>query len=501
MTTTTPDLAPASSNLQLTRHDLIVTSALIDGKRMPAVSGQNFTVNNPATGELIAKVPDCGVIEAKTAVDAAAAAFPEWKARLAKERSTVLKRWFALMMDNQEDLAKLISLEQGKPMTESRGEVAYSAGYIEWFAEEAKRAYGEVIPENVRGRKLIVVKEPVGVVATITPWNFPLAMLARKVAPAIAAGCTVVSKPDSETPLSALAFAALGLQAGLPPGVFNVIPTSRKRDAEVAGVWLESSIVRKVSFTGSTAVGKHLMRQSAGTLKKLSLELGGNAPFLVFDDADLDAAVAGAIAAKFRNSGQTCVCANRILVQASVYDAFAQKLASATEKLRVGPASQPDAEQGPLIHERALAKVEDHIADAIAHGARVLTGGHRHSLGHNFFEPTVLTEVAPAMKISREETFGPVAPLYRFRGEEEAIALANDSQFGLAAYFYARDIGRVWRVAGAIEAGMIGINEGILSTEVAPFGGVKESGFGREGARQGLDEYLNLKYLCMGGLN
>jgi len=500
MPTVTQELVQPSTYLQLNRPELILSTAFIGGKRIPADGGKTWAVNNPATGELIAEVSNCSAKEAEGAVTAASAAFPDWKGRLARERSAILKRWFNLMVDNQEDLARLISLEQGKPMPESRGEVLYSAGYVEWFAEEAKRAYGEVIPENAHGRKLIVVKEPVGVVATITPWNFPLAMLARKVAPAVAAGCTVVSKPDAATPLSALAFAALSIEAGLPTGVFNVVPTSREHDAEVAGVWLKSSVVRKVSFTGSTAVGKHLMRESADTLKKLSLELGGNAPFIVFDDADLDAAVTGAIAAKFRNSGQTCVCANRLLVQDTIYDTFAQKLAVAVAKLRVAPASQPDAEQGPLIHSRALAKVEDHLADAIAHGAKVLIGGHRHSLGHNFFEPTVLTEVTPAMKITREETFGPVAPLYRFHDEAEAIALANDSLFGLAAYFYARDIGRVWRIAAAIEAGMVGINEGILSTEVAPFGGVKESGFGREGARQGLDEYLNLKYLCMGGL-
>ncbi len=492
---------PPSIELELGRPELILTSALIEGKRVQATSGLKLDVRNPATGARIAAVPDCGADEARAAVAAAAAAFPDWKARTAKERSAILKRWFALMIENQEDLAKLISMEQGKPITESRGEIAYSAGYVEWFAEEAKRAYGEVIPEPVRGRKLIVVKEPVGVVATITPWNFPLAMLARKVAPAVAAGCTVVSKPDAATPLSALAFAALGEEAGLPPGVFNVVPAGRDHDAEVVGEWMRSSAVRKVSFTGSTAVGKHLMRQSADTLKKLSLELGGNAPFLVFDDADLDAAVSGAIAAKFRNSGQTCVCANRILVQDSIYDAFAEKLATATAKLRVGPASQPDAEQGPLIHERALAKVEQHLQDALAHGARVLTGGRRHSLGHNFFEPTVLADVTPAMKIAHEETFGPIAPLFRFHDEEEAIAMANDSPFGLAAYFYARDIGRIWRIAAALQAGMVGINEGIISTEVAPFGGVKESGFGREGSRHGLDEYMNLKYLCMGGLN
>ncbi len=490
-----------SMELELSRPELLLSSALIGGEPVHAASGETLSVKNPATDALLATVPDCGAAEARAAVDAASAAFVDWRARTAKERSVILKRWFALMIDNQEDLAKLISLEQGKPMTESRGEVAYSAGYVEWFAEETKRAYGEVIPEPVRGRKLIVVKEPVGVVATITPWNFPLAMLARKVAPAVAAGCTVVAKPDAATPLSALAFAVLGAQAGLPPGGFNVVPANRAHDAAVVGEWMQSSQVRKVSFTGSTVVGKHLMRQSADTLKKLSLELGGNAPFLVFADADLDAAVSGAIAAKFRNSGQTCVCANRILVQNEVYDAFAEKLAAAVARLRVGPASQPDVEQGPLIHERALTKVEDHLQDALARGARLLTGGHRHPLGHNFFEPTVLAEVTPTMKIAREETFGPLAPLFRFRNESEAIAMANDSPFGLAAYFYARDVGRIWRVAAALQVGMVGINEGIISTEVAPFGGVKESGFGREGARQGLDEYLNLKYLCMGGLS
>jgi len=494
-------ISKPDTELALTQPELILGSALIGGERVSAASGETLAVKNPATEALIAAVPDCGAGEARAAAAAASAAFPDWKARTAKERSAVLKRWHALMIENQEDLAKLISLEQGKPLTESRGEIAYSAGYVEWFAEEAKRAYGEVIPEPVRGRKLIVVKEPVGVVATITPWNFPLAMLARKVAPAVAAGCTVVSKPDGATPLSALAFAALGEEAGLPAGVFNVVTAGRAHDAEVVGEWMQSSAVRKVSFTGSTAVGKHLMRQSADTLKRLSLELGGNAPFLVFDDADLDAAVAGAIAAKFRNSGQTCVCANRILVQDSIYDIFAEKLAAAAAKLRVAPASQPDAEQGPLIHERALAKVEDHLRDALAHGARVLTGGHRHLMGHNFFEPTVLADVTPAMKIAHEETFGPIAPLFRFHDEAEALAMSNDSPFGLAAYFYARDIGRIWRIAAGLQAGMVGINEGIISTEVAPFGGVKESGFGREGARQGLDEYLNLKYLCMGGLS
>jgi succinate-semialdehyde dehydrogenase/glutarate-semialdehyde dehydrogenase len=501
MSPASSEIAAPFAELKLARPELIFSHALIGGERVSAASGATLAVTNPANGALIAEVPDCGAAEASAAVAAASAAFPDWKSRTAKERSAVLKRWHTLMIENQEDLAKLISIEQGKPMAESRGEVTYAAGYLEWFAEEAKRAYGEVIPEPTRGRKLIVVKEPVGVVATITPWNFPLAMLARKVAPAVAAGCTVVSKPDAATPLSALAFAALGEQAGLPPGVFNVVTAGRAHDEEVLGEWMRAPAVRKLSFTGSTAVGKHLMRQSADTLKKLSLELGGNAPFLVFDDADLDAAVAGAIAAKFRNSGQTCVCANRILVQESVYDAFAEKLAAAAAKLRVAPASQPDAEQGPLIHERALAKVEDHLRDAVSQGAKILTGGRRHPLGRNFYEPTVLAEVTPAMKIAHEETFGPIAPLFRFHDEAEALAMANDSPFGLAAYFYARDIGRVWRVAAGLQAGMVGINEGIISTEVAPFGGVKESGFGREGARQGLDEYLNLKYLCMGGLS
>ncbi len=494
-------MAAPVTELKVSRPELIVAAAIIGGARVSAASGQTFKVKDPANDGEIASVPDCAAAEAHAAVRAASAALPDWKSRTAKDRSAIIKRWFALMIENQEDLAKLISIEQGKPMTESRGEVLYSAGYVEWFAEEAKRAYGEVIPEPVRGRKLIVVKEPVGVVATITPWNFPLAMLARKVAPAVAAGCTVVSKPDAATPLSALAFAALGAEAGLPPGVFNVLPASRRHDEEIVGEWMRSSLVRKLSFTGSTAVGKHLMRAAADTLKKISLELGGNAPFLVFDDADLDAAVAGAVAAKFRNSGQTCVCANRILVQDGIYDAFAARLVTAVARLRVGPASQPDAEQGPLIHAQALAKVESHLEDALAHGAKLLTGGHRHPLGHNFFEPTVLAEMTPAMKIAREETFGPIAPLFRFHDEAEALAMANDSQFGLAAYFYSRDIGRIWRIAAGLEAGMVGINEGIISTEVAPFGGVKESGFGREGARQGLDEYLNLKYLCMGGLN
>jgi succinate-semialdehyde dehydrogenase/glutarate-semialdehyde dehydrogenase len=403
-------------------------------------------------------------------------------------------------MANQEDLARIISLEEGKPLTESRGEVAYGAAFVEWFAEEAKRAYGEVIPENVRGRKLIVVKEPVGVVAAVTPWNFPVAMLTRKVAPALAAGCAIISKPAEDTPLSALAVAKLAQEAGVPAGVLNIVTASRERTPAVVEQLLKDTRVRKLTFTGSTAVGKLLLRQSADTLKRVSLELGGNAPFIVFDDADVDAAVSGAMAAKFRNTGQTCVCANRILVQSRIYDAFAEKMAAAVSRLRVAPATQPDAEQGPLINERALKKVEDHLSDAVAQGGRILIGGKRHPAGPMFFEPTVIANATSAMKLAGEETFGPIAPLFRFENEADAIRLANDTPFGLAAYFYARDIGRVWRVAAALEAGMVGINEGIVSTEVAPFGGVKESGIGREGAREGLEEYQNLKYLCMGGL-
>ncbi|MGH9583642.1 MAG: NAD-dependent succinate-semialdehyde dehydrogenase [Bryobacteraceae bacterium] len=487
--------------LPLSRPELILDCALIGGERKRAGSGKTFEILNPATLALLAAVPDCGAAEAGAAESAAAAAFPEWRARTAKERSAILERWFALMMANREDLARIVSLEQGKPLAESRGEVAYAASFVQWFAEEAKRAYGEVIPEPVAGRKLIVLKEPVGVVAAITPWNFPIAMLARKAAPALAAGCAMVVKPAEDTPLSALAFAALGIEAGLPGGALNIVTASREHASEVAGVWLRSPRVRKLSFTGSTAVGKQLMAQCAPTVKKVSLELGGNAPFIVFDDADLDAAVRGAIASKFRNSGQTCVCANRIFVQESVYDAFAAKLAEAAARLRVGPAWQDGSEQGPLINARGLAKVEDHVRDASERGGRILTGGARHSLGGNFYQPTVITGATPSMKFASEETFGPVAPLFRFRDEREAIALANDTPHGLAAYFYARDIGRCWRVAGALEAGLVGVNEGVISTEVAPFGGVKESGLGSEGARQGLDEYFNLKYVCMGGLS
>jgi succinate-semialdehyde dehydrogenase/glutarate-semialdehyde dehydrogenase len=488
------------ATLTLNRSDLVLERAIVGGQRTLAADGRTLAVRNPADAQTIATVPDCGPADAVKALDAAERAFSTWRATTAKERAALMKAWFAKLTDNREDLARLISLEQGKPLSESRSEVVYGASFIEWFAEEAKRAYGEIIPETVKGRKLLVLREPVGVAAAITPWNFPVAMLTRKLGPALAAGCTVLSKPAEDTPLSALALAALAEEAGIPAGVINVVPASRARTPEVVDVWLKDPRVRKITFTGSTVVGKHLMREAANTLKRVSLELGGNAPFIVFDDADLDKAVEGAIASKFRNSGQTCVCANRIFVQDSVFDVFGEKLAAAVNRLKVGPAWEDDVEQGPLINERALAKVEEHLADAVAKGARILTGGGRHSRGGTFFQPTVVAGATADMKLAREETFGPVAPLFRFKNEQDAIRLANATEFGLAAYFYARDLGRVWRVAQALECGMVGVNEGIISTEVAPFGGVKESGFGREGSRHGLDEFLNLKYVAMGGL-
>ena len=439
--------------LQLKRADLVTDRALIGGRWVREASGRTFAVLDPADGAHVTDVADCGAIEASAAVDCAAAALRDWSARTGKERAQLLRRWFDSLLTHQEDLARLMSREQGKPLTESRGEVAAGAAYVEWFAEEAKRAYGDVIPEPTRGRKLIVVKEPVGVVAAITPWNFPIAILARKIAPALAAGCTIVAKPAEDTPLCALAIARLAEEAGIPPGVINIVPASRQRAAEVGDAWMRDFRVRKLTFTGSTAVGKALARGSADTLKKLSLELGGNSPFIVFDDADLDAAVVGTMASKFRNTGQTCICANRILVQASVYQAFAEKLTAAVARLRVGPASGIDVDQGPLINDRARTKVEDHVRDALDRGASLLTGGRRHRLGGNFYEPTVLGEADCSMKIASEETFGPVAPLFRFETESEAIALANDTPFGLASYFYSRDIGRVWRVAEALEAG------------------------------------------------
>ncbi|WP_260294693.1 NAD-dependent succinate-semialdehyde dehydrogenase [Sedimenticola hydrogenitrophicus] len=481
----------------MTISNLLKNQAYINGEWVAADDGRTFAVTNPANHSEITRVPALGGVETRRAIELAERAFRGWRQRAAQERSSLLRRWFELIMENQEALAQLLSLEQGKPLAESRGEIAYGASFIEWFAEEAKRVYGDVIPAPA-DRRFVVIKQPIGVVAAITPWNFPNAMITRKCAPAMAAGCTVVIKPAPDTPLSALALAALAEEAGIPPGVFNVLPTD---DATAVGAELTGNpLVRKLSFTGSTAVGKLLMAQCAGTVKKVSLELGGNAPFLVFDDADIDAAVAGALASKYRNSGQTCVCTNRFLIQDSIYDEFAEKLAKAVEALQVGPALTSDTQQGPLINQAAVDKVQRHVDDAMAKGARLMTGGKLHELGGTFYQPTILADVTRNMRIAREETFGPVAPLFRFKTEQEAIELANDTPFGLAAYFYARDIGRVWRVAEALESGMIGINEGIISTAVAPFGGVKESGIGREGSRYGLEEFIEVKYLCMGGL-
>jgi succinate-semialdehyde dehydrogenase/glutarate-semialdehyde dehydrogenase len=486
--------------MQLNNPNLLLQQAFIGGEWVDQPQRRTFDVYDPANQELLARVPDCGAAEALAAVGHALAAFPGWRARLAKERAAILNKWFQLIIANQEDLARLISLEQGKPLQESRGEVAFGAAYVEWFAEETKRSYGDIIPETVCGRKLLVTKEPIGVVAAITPWNFPIAMLARKIAPALAAGCTIVAKPSEDTPLSALAIVKLAEQAGVPPGTINVVTASRERAPEVADAWLRDSRVRKVTFTGSTDVGKKLARAGADTLKKLSLELGGNAPFIVFDDADLDLAVEGVLASKYRNSGQTCVCANRILVQAGVYDEFARRLTDAVARFRVGPAASLDVDQGPLINERAVAKVEEHVRDALEHGGKLLIGGKRSAAGANFFEPTVISDVTVDMKVAREETFGPLAPLFRFDTEAQAVALANDTQFGLAAYFYSQDMARIWRMSEALDVGMVGVNEALIATEVAPFGGVKESGYGREGSHYGLDEYQVIKYVCMGGM-
>jgi succinate-semialdehyde dehydrogenase / glutarate-semialdehyde dehydrogenase len=481
--------------MKLRDPDLLRTHAWIGGKWLDAASGATHAVVNPATRETLGTVPDMGAAEARRAVEAAAQAFPDWAARTASQRAAVLRRWYELMMANQEDLATLMTAEQGKPLAESKGEIAYAAAFIEWFAEEGKRLYGDVIPGHQADKRILVLRQPVGVVAAITPWNFPAAMITRKVGPALAAGCTVVVKPASQTPYSALALAALAARAGLPAGALNVITGGA---AAIGGELTTNPTVRKLSFTGSTAVGKQLMAQCAGTLKKLSLELGGNAPFIVFDDADLDAAVAGAIASKFRNTGQTCVCANRLLVQAGVYEDFTRRLVHAVAQLRVGDGLKGPTDQGPLIDARALAKVEEHLADALAKGARVVQGGSRHSLGGTFFEPTVLTHATPAMLLAREETFGPVAPLFRFETEADAVRMANDTEFGLACYFYTRDLARSWRVAEALEYGIVGLNTGLISTEVAPFGGIKESGTGREGSRYGILDYTELKYLCVG---
>ncbi len=482
--------------LALNDASLLRTQAYIDGAWIDGLAGGTFPVINPATGAELARVADLGAEETRQAINAANAAWPAWRAKLAKERAAILRRWYELILANQEDLAVLMTAEQGKPLTEARGEVAYGASFIEWFAEEGKRVYGDVIPAHKPGARLIVLKEPIGVVAAITPWNFPSAMITRKVAPALAAGCPVVIKPAEDTPLSALALAVLAERAGLPAGVFNIVTGA---DPIAIGAELTGSrLVRKLSFTGSTEVGKIPMRQSADTVKKVSLELGGNAPFIVFDDADLDAAVAGAMASKYRNSGQTCVCANRLLVQSSVYDAFAEKLAKAVQSIKIGDGLEAGVTQGPMINAAAVAKVEELLGDALAKGAKILTGGKRHAMGPLFFEPTVLTGITSGMRIAREEIFGPVAPLFRFETEAEAIHMANDTEFGLAAYFYSRDVGRVWRVAEGLESGIVGINEGIISTELAPFGGMKESGIGREGSKYGIEDFLEIKYLCMG---
>jgi succinate-semialdehyde dehydrogenase/glutarate-semialdehyde dehydrogenase len=486
-----------ATKLALKDPTLFRQANCIDGKWIEADSGKTIAVRNPATGEIVGEVPALGAAETRRAIEAANRALPGWSGMLAKERAAILRRLFDLMLANTDDLATIMTAEQGKPLTESKGEIAYAASFIEWFAEEAKRVYGDTIPPNAKGRRIIVQKQPIGVFAAITPWNFPAAMITRKAGPGWAAGCTGVIRPASQTPFSALALAVLAERAGMPPGVCNVITGP---SAETGGELTSNPIVRKLSFTGSTEVGAKLLAQCAPTIKKTSMELGGNAPFIVFDDADLDAAVVGAIASKYRNTGQTCVCANRILVQDGVYDAFAGKLKAAVEALKVGNGMEPGVTQGPLINADAVKKVEEHIADALKRGASVVTGGKRSALGGNFFEPTVLADVPAEAIIFREETFGPVAPLFRFKTEEEAIRLANDTEFGLASYFYARDVGRIFRVAEALEYGIVGINEGIISTEVAPFGGVKSSGLGREGSKYGIEDYLEIKYMALGGI-
>jgi succinate-semialdehyde dehydrogenase/glutarate-semialdehyde dehydrogenase len=484
--------------MQLDQPDLFRQECFIGGQWTRAVSGKSLDVRNPATGEVIGHVPALGREETRSAIRAAQQAFLFWRQRTAKERAQLLRRWFDLIMAHQEDLAAIMTAEQGKPLAESRGEIAYAASFVEWFAEEGKRVYGDTIPMGQPGKRIIVIKEPVGVCAAITPWNFPSAMIARKAAPALAAGCSIVVKPAAQTPFSALALARLAEMAGLPAGVLNVVCGPA---AEIGAELTENPVVRKLSFTGSTAVGKQLMRACAGTVKRLSLELGGHAPFIVFADADLDAAVEGAIASKYRNSGQTCVCANRLLVQRAVYEEFAARLVAAvTSQLKLGNGFDEGVNQGPLIDLNAVRKVEEQISDAVAKGARIACGGKRRGEEGFFFEPTILLDVTPEMRISREETFGPVAPLFVFDTDEEAIALANDTPYGLASYFFSTDVRRVWKVAEGLEYGMVGINTGIMSTESAPFGGVKESGFGREGSKYGIEEYLEMKYLCLGGL-
>jgi len=479
--------------MRIHNQSLLRSTAFLGGNWIAATEGKSFPVRDPATGGALGDVPDCGAAETRQAIAAAAAALAGWRGMTAKARGQVLQRWFAAINANADDLAQMITAECGKPLAEAKGEVGYGASFVEWFAEEGKRAYGETIPATLADKRLVVIKQAIGVCAAITPWNFPLAMITRKVAPALAAGCTVVVKPAEQTPLTALALAVLAEEAGFPPGVFNVLTGD---PVAIGGELTASPMVRKLSFTGSTEVGRLLMAQSAPTIKKLSLELGGNAPFIVFDDADVDAAVDGALIAKYRNTGQTCVCANRILVQAGVYEEFAGKLAARVSQLKVGAGSEEGVVQGPLIDAAGLAKVEAHVADAVALGARVLCGGACHERGGNFYQPTVLADVTPTMKVAREETFGPVAPLFRFATEDEAVALANATEFGLAAYFYSRDVARCWRVGEELEYGMVGVNTGLISNEVAPFGGVKQSGIGREGSKYGIEDYLEIKYLC-----
>jgi succinate-semialdehyde dehydrogenase/glutarate-semialdehyde dehydrogenase len=481
--------------------ELIRSDNFIDGRWTPASNGARFAVTDPATGKTIAQVADSSEADARAATDAAARAFPAWRDTLPKERAAILRRWHDLILANQDALGALISLEQGKPLAEGRGEVAYGASYVAWFAEEATRIYGDIIPQQQRGKRMTAIKEPVGIVAAITPWNFPLAMIARKIAPALATGCTVVAKPAEDTPLTASALVMLAHEAGVPAGVLNLITASREHAVATVADWLHDARVRKITFTGSTAVGKYLARESADTLKKLSLELGGNAPFIVFDDADLDAAVTGLLASKFRNGGQTCVCPNRVYVQAGVYERFAALLGERVAALKVAPATDPDAQIGPMINARAIDKIARHVDDALTHGARVVTGGKRLTeLGPHYYAPTVLADAQPTMLLNAEETFGPVVPLFRFESEAEAVAAANNTSFGLASYFYSENARRIDRVSRALEAGIVGINEGAVASEAAPFGGVKDSGYGREGSRYGLDDYLSIKYLCQGNL-
>ncbi len=484
--------------IQLKDPSLLRQQAYVNGNWCDADSGESCAVTNPATGDVIGTVPKMGAAETRRAIAAADAAWPAWRAKTGKERSAVIRKWNDLMMANADDLAMIMTIEQGKPLAEAKGEIGYAASFIEWFAEEAKRVSGDTLASPWSDRRIVVIKQPIGVCAAITPWNFPSSMITRKAGPALAAGCPMVLKPALATPYSALALAVLAERAGVPPGIFSVVTGSA---TAIGGEMTSNPTVRKLSFTGSTEIGSMLAQQCAKTIKKLSLELGGNAPFIVFDDADLDAAVEGAIMSKYRNAGQTCVCANRLYVQDGVYEAFSKKLVTAVEKLKVGNGVEAGVTQGPLIDGAAIKKVEEHIADALAKGGRLLTGGKRHALGHSFFEPTVIADTTADMMVAREETFGPLAPLFRFKTDADVIAMANDTEFGLASYFYSRDVGRIWRVAEALESGMVGINTGIISNEVAPFGGVKQSGLGREGSKYGMDEYLVIKYLCMGGLD